>query len=265
MTHPRPRTRSLFDAFMALWVSVMSISAQSGLPAPTPASNQPKYPFPEKLSYRVEWRRILAGTAVLDVKRAQSNMWQTDLDLQSAGLVTRLYAVQDTYKVMSDDRFCTFTSALDAQEGKRHKVTRATFQQARRKLSTEEHDLVKKSTSTTEIDMAPCTREIAGALSALRAATLEPGKSMTMPITNGKKVVNARVEAQAKETLKVGGQSRETIRYEAFLFDDVLYPRKGRLLIWITNDGERVPVQMTLQLGFPIYTIQLFLDKQEKL
>ncbi len=39
-----------------------------------------------------------------------------------------------------------------------------------------------------------------------------------------------------------GGKTYPAIRYEAFVFDDVLYKRKGRLQVWITDDADRLPV-----------------------
>ena len=54
-----------------------------------------------------------------------------------------------------------------------------------------------------------------------------------------------------------------TIRYEAFLFDNVLYQRKGRLWLWMTDDVSRLPVQIRVRLAFPIGNITLMLDKDE--
>ena len=94
---------------------------------------------------------------------------------------------------------------------------------------------------------------------------LEPGHSANLPITDGKKMVNARIEAQSREDLTVSGSSYHTIRYEAFLFDNVLYKRKGRMFIWMTDDADHLPVQFRFQLGFPIGTISLELDKHQRL
>ncbi len=224
-----------------------------------------KFPFPEKLSYRVEWRLIAAGTATVQLSHGTPTDWETKMDLQSAGLVTRLYRVLDTYTVISDDDFCASRSVLDAQEGKRHKLTQLTFENSQHKVDYNERDLLRNTTVRKEIRIAPCTREIVGALTTLRATDLQPGKSITLPVTDGKKLVNVRVEAQSKEKVSVAGKNYQTVRYEAFLFDNVLYQRKGRVLLWITDDTERLPVQIRFQLGFPIGTISLELDKQQKL
>lgn len=224
-----------------------------------------KFPFPEKLTYRVEWRLVTAGTATVDLSRAGSEAWQTNLDIESAGLVTRLYKVLDTYRLTSDSKFCSTGSVLDAQEGKRHTITSLAFEVNRSLVRYEERDLVKNSNNQKELNVPPCTREIVGALAALRTVPIEPGKSVTFSVTDGKKLANARIEAQGRESVALNGKTYQTIRYEVFVFDNVLYKRKGRLFIWISDDGERIPVQFKLQLGFPIGNITVLLDKQQKL
>jgi hypothetical protein len=215
----------------------------------------PQGPVPEKLTYRIEWRLVTAGTANLEFQRAANNGWTIDLNLESAGLVTRLYRVLDKYKVVSNDQFCASSVDLDAQEGKRHTLTHVTFDNTRHKNTTKQK----------ELDIPACTHEIAGALATLSQIDLQPGKSTTLPVTDGKKLVYAKVEAQAKETINIDGKTYPAIRYEAFLFDNVLYKRKGRLFIWTTDGQERTPIQFQIQLGFPIGTISLELEKQQKL
>jgi hypothetical protein len=230
---------------------------------PTPKVS--RFPYPEKLSYRVEWRLVTAGTAIVQLSKPSPDLWELALDLQSAGMVNRLYRVLDRYKVISNNRFCASTSVLDAQEGNRHRLTRLTFENSRHKVEFDERDLINNATSKRVLDIAPCTHDVAGALAAIRSMNVELGHSATLPITDGKKMVNVRIDAQSRENVRVAGKTYHTIRYEVFLFDNVLYKRKGRLFIWLTDDVDRTPVQLRFQLGFPIGTISFALDKQQKL
>jgi hypothetical protein len=236
-----------------------SAPGQQQLPKPS------KFPNPEKLTYRVEWRTITAGAATLELSHGTPADWETKLNIESAGLVTRLYRVLDSYKATSNDKFCGADAVLDAQEGKRHIQTRLKFDNDRHRATYDERNLLKNSSTKKELAIAPCTYEITGALVALRDLKLEPGKSAILPITDGKKIANARVEAQARETITLRGKQYSTIRHEAFLFDNVLYKRKGRLLIWITDDADHIPVQFRLQMGFPIGNITVELEKNQRL
>jgi hypothetical protein len=222
----------------------------------------PSFPFPETLTYRIDWRMVTAGTAKLQLAREQQD-WQIHLALESAGLVSRLYRVTDDYKATVNDQFCGLRSSFEAQEGKRHVIESQQFDNARHKGFFDFHDLVKNQKQHQEIDIAPCTHEIVGALEALRDVKLDPGKALTMPIANGKKMVNARIQAQGKESLTVNGTKYATTRYEAFIFDNVLFRRRGQLLIWLTDDAAHVPVQLQFQMGFPIGNVALELEKAE--
>jgi len=243
--------------FFRLVSMLLSLSAMAQETAPFPA--------PETLFYRIEWRMVTAGQAKLQLERVQQN-WQIILNLESAGLVSRLFRIEDSYKVISNDRFCGESSSFEAREGKRHVTETEQFDNTRHKAVFDMHDLVKNVQEHDEVDIAPCTHEIIGALAFLRLSHLEtPGKSITIPIVNGKKMANARIEAQAKENITVDGKMYSTMRYEAFIFDNVVFRRKGSMLIWLSDDAAHLPVQMRFQMGFPIGTITLELEKAEKM
>jgi hypothetical protein len=72
-----------------------------------------------------------------------------------------------------------------------------------------------------------------------------------------------KVEAQEREEVKVPAGTFKAIRYEASLLNGVIYPRKGRVWIWYTDDVRRLPVQIRLRTGFPVGTVTLELEKQE--
>jgi len=247
--------------FVCALVLLFSTSAS----APGQQQKSFKYPFPEKLSYRIEWRFVTAGNVTVQLSHINAADWQLNMDVQSAGLVTRLYKVDDKYKVVTDQKFCGVQSNLDAEEGKRHKLTSLSFDLPHNKVEYDDHDVLKNTSDKRWLDVPPCTREIAGALASLRLMDVPPGKSATFPITDGKKVAYGKIEAQARENLNIDGKNYQTIRYEAFLFDNVLYKRKGRLFIWLTDDGARIPVQLRFQLGFPIGTVTVELEKQQPL
>jgi hypothetical protein len=230
---------------------------------PLPQSS--KFPYSEKLSFRIEWRLITAGTATLNLKKTGNDIWDTDLKIESAGVLTRLYPVLDSYRVAANSNFCPASAVLDAREGKRHYLTRLTFDGARHRVRTEQRDLVNNTSTGKDLEAQPCTYEIVGALYALRLMNFEPGKSATIPVTDGKKVVNARIDNQARETVSFGGKSYQTLRYEAYLFDNILYRRRGRLFIWVTDDKERIPVQFRVQMGFPVGSVTVQLEKDERL
>ncbi|MGD0201484.1 MAG: DUF3108 domain-containing protein [Bryobacteraceae bacterium] len=210
----------------------------------------------EVLSYRAEWRLIHAGSAQLTWASAEAGGragWAARLRVESAGLVSRFYRVSNDYSSLADSQLCLISSLLRASEGSRRRETSVVFDGAGHKASLTARDLVTNAVSTQEIDIRPCEHDVIGALYRLRAMRLEPGQSIEMPVSDGKRAVMVRVEAQERETIRTDAGAYQTIRYEAFLFNNVLYRRSGRLLVWLTDDSRRLPVQIRIRL--PFYTI----------
>lgn len=232
-----------------------------------PASSLQAPAGAETLYYGVEWRLVRAGTAKLSWSPATAGSSpQINLELRSAGLVNALYRVSDAYAATLAGGFCTSSVLLHAEEGRRRRETRITFDAAHARASYLERDLLKNAVvNQKEIDIAPCTHDVIAGLYRLRATPLAVGRSMEFPISDGKKFVKARVEAQAREQVKTPAGNYQTVRYEVFLFNDILYKRTGRLFVWLTDDDLRVPVQIRVRLQFHVGTITLQLEKQERL
>jgi hypothetical protein len=217
----------------------------------------------EAFQYRVEWRLVRAGKVRLEWKTTNGEH-QARLQLQSGGLVSMLYKVDDLYLSQIDENLCAVSSVLTAREGSRQRETKVTYDSERRKASYLERDLRKDvNLAAHEIDIPACTHDVIAGLYSLRAMQLPVGKSAEIPMSDGKKSVLARVEAQKQETVTTPAGRFRAVRYEAFLFNNVLYRRNGTLQFWLTDDDRRLPVQVRVRLQFPIGAITLQLEKSE--
>jgi hypothetical protein len=225
-------------------------------------------PAKESLSYTIEWRLITAGKAQLDwspARTADGQGWQANLHLESTGLVSKLFRVNDNYTSKLAQDLCAESSYIDAQEGSRHRETVITFDRDDRKASYREKDLLNNSmVATKEIDVPSCVHDVVGGLFKLRTLRLDPGQSTHVPMSDGKKSVMARVEAQQRENVRTPAGTYKTIRYEAFLFNNVLYRRDAHLYVWLTDDARRLPVQIKIRMQFTVGTITLQLQKEQR-
>jgi hypothetical protein len=228
----------------------------------------PGLPEKETLNYRVEWRLIAAGKARLtwDPSPQSSDPgWQLNLHLESTGMVSKLFLVNDDYSALLQADLCTSSSQIRAHEGRRQRESKVTYDREGRKASYLERDLVKNVVvNSHEIDIPGCVHDVIGGLYYLRTLNLQTGQSVQIPVSDGKKSLLARIEAQQREEVKIRSAVYKTIRYEAFLFNKVLYNRSGRLHVWLTDDPRKLPVQIRVRLQFTIGTITLQLDKEEK-
>ena len=224
-------------------------------------------PSRESLSYDVEWRFITAGKARLDFSAlpAPRAGWEARLRLESVGLVSKLYKVEDDYTTILNPALCAEAMQLISHEGSRQRETKVTFDSATRRASYLERDRVKNVTVLAkEIEIPQCVHDVVGGLFYLRTLNLEPGQSSQIPVSDGKKSVSAKVEAQQREDVKTPAGTFKTVRYEIFLFNNVLYSRSAHLYVWLTDDRRKLPVRLRVRMPITIGTLTLELEKHEQ-
>jgi hypothetical protein len=235
----------------------------------TQGENTGTLPPRETLQYRVEWRLIHAGTVKVALQQntaPQSPGGTAQLEIESAGIVAKLYKIKDQYRSSYEGNFCAAESVLNAQEGKRHRETTVKFDQSAKKATYLEKDLLKNTVvKQAEVAIPECVKEILGSLYLLRNSKLQPGQSSSVRISDGKKAPDVKVEAQEWEEITTKAGTFKTIRYEAHLFNGVLYDRNARAYIWISQDEKRLPVQIKLKLSLAVGTITLQLEKEERI
>jgi hypothetical protein len=229
-------------------------------PALMPAAAQEPPQRSERLFYNAEWRFVKAG----EIELAWNGSSGAALKLRTVGFVGHLYRVDNSYKAQFDPGHCILSSLLEAREGRRHKETRVTFDRQALRASYHEREVNKDApVAVKEIDIPACVHDVLGALEQLRLKRPEPGAALAFPVTDGKKVVPARVEALGKELVRTPLGQFPSTRYEAFLFSGVLYRRTGRLFVWISDDGRRLPVQVKIQLPFYVGNVTIQLERVE--
>lgn len=213
--------------------------------------------------YGVEWRLVRAGVARVTWSPAPGGLQQADLHLESAGLVSKLYRVNDQYRSAFDAELCGINVLFQAEEGKRRRETKISFDREG-KVSYLEKDLVKNTVVLEkELKTTPCVHEYLGALRKLQMLKLEPGQSTTVPLTDGKKFAEVKVDAQEREQVKTPSGTFSAMRYEIHMFDNVIVNRKANMHVWITDDPRRLPVQLRVRLSVLVGTITLQLEKIE--
>jgi hypothetical protein len=236
-------------------------------PSPAPADAKPdplvlKTLSPvEKLTFDVEWRLVHAGTVIIESQKAHA-----DMKIESAGLVSSLYKVNDTYTVDYDEPFCAGHSLMDSQEGKRHHESKTTFDRVNNRASFLERDVLKDVVlHSDEVAIPNCVHEVIGAFLRLRAQPVEPGQSTQLPMSDGRRTAAVRVDAQGREEIKTPAGAFRTVRYEVHMLNSVIYTRRGQVFVWLSEDPLHLPVQIRLRMQFPIGTVTLQLLKEEHL
>ena len=166
-------------------------------------------PAKESFTFNIDWRLFNAGKAKVDLTtttqpRAES---QIKLHLESTGFVSKLFKVEDDYTVQMNGNLCAELVNMISQEGSRLRETRITFDGEAKKASYLERDRAKNNAVvlSQETEIPSCVHDVVGALFFLRTLNLEPGQSTQIPVSDGKKSVMVKVEAQAREEVARDG------------------------------------------------------------
>jgi len=241
---------------LRLWLSVLVCTAGA-------LAQRSELPARETLTYNIEWRLITAGKANLAWRQDRDDA-NIDVRVESVGLVSKLFRVEDDYQARLGAGGCSETARLTSQEGNRERETRITFDGAAHRADYLERDRLRNTVLLQHsIEIPSCVHDVVGGLYFMRSLNLEPGQSTTMPVSDGKKFAMAKVEAQAREDVKMPEGVFHTIRYEIFLFNNVLYRRPAHVDLWLTDDRRKLPVEIRVRMQFTIGTITLLLEKHE--
>jgi hypothetical protein len=224
-------------------------------------------PAKETLYYSIDWRLFTAGKARVELTTTPQPRpgYQVNLHLESIGIVSKLFKVEDDYSANMSSAYCAQSLQMTTHEGSRLRETKIAFDAEAKKASYLERDRARNNAIvlSQETDIPPCVHDVIGGLFFIRTLNLEPGQSTQIPVSDGKKSVMVKVEAQAREDVKTPEGTFKTIRYEVYLFDGVLYRRSAHVNVWVSDDRRKLPVQIRVRMTFTIGTITLLLEKHE--
>ncbi len=86
-----------------------------GSPSSPPTIPSPKRLSGKNLEYEVEWRLVNAGRAKLSIAPSSGdskNKREMKLHLESTGLVSRLFHVNDDYTVVATENYCALSTFM---------------------------------------------------------------------------------------------------------------------------------------------------------
>lgn len=236
---------------------------------PLPAQQQPDPPFGpgERLHYAVEWRLLPAGHAELwlDADRTPG-FWKVMARANSTGYVSNLYKVEDEYtSTFSRESFCSSGIRKTIHEGDRHREVDIRFDPRRLLGFLRERDTAGSTPPRQEQFAVPaCVHDILSAFYYVRKLPLATGKSFDFPLNDGGRTLSIRLEVQALEEVETEIGTFEAFRVEPDVFSGQLFQQKGRLFVWLSNDEQRIPVQLRAQIGVGTIVASLSSIEREK-
>ncbi len=82
----------------------------------------------------------------------------------------------------------------------------------------------------------------------VRTLPLQASTTVTARVFASRKNWELEVKVLGRETLETALGRRETLKVEPLLKFEGIFQRKGRMIVWLTDDAERIPVQMKSEI-----------------
>jgi hypothetical protein len=208
----------------------------------------------ETLTYDVDWSIFPAGKVVASLpagREKPGSPYEVKTTARSQGFVSLLYNVQDEYNSFFDPRtLCSDRIVKTVNEGRRHKQTEIVFNYARGLALLDERDPTKPDAPTKHDENAipGCAEDVLSAFYFLRRQPLEIGKSIRLEVNDGSRTQQVIVEVQAREQIQTSLGNMAAIRVEPRVFGQLI-PRKGRMLIWFSEDPKRLPLRIKMMIS----------------
>lgn len=268
-----------FSRWLALSIAlaIVAIPANNTLArkADTLAPANPKLPFSlsEELEYEGEFSRlILRGVNIanltfkLSTPSNASNSPQTfriSTEVLSKGLVTKIFGLKFREQVDSTVALVPFgaqtTIKLDEQ-GKRVRTSETVFDSAAGTVTYTERDPNEpnKPPRVVTAPLSGAVQDIASVFYYLRTQKLEPGKTITVQVSDSGQVYSLPVKISAGKKIKTVIGKVNTIKIEPDMFGEgKMIRNNATLVIWMTDDHRHIPVQAQIKAQIGTVDIKL--------
>jgi Protein of unknown function (DUF3108) len=241
---------------IAIAIVFLAMGASDGGAQSSQNKPQPFRPG-ETLTYDVNWSVFPAGklTATLSRdKQIPDDSYKVTTTADSQGFVSLLYKVQDEFQsVFNPQTLCSIQISKQINEGGRHKITKITFDRDRGLAILDEHDVGGGDgpPKHDEHEIPSCAQDIITAFYYVRSQPLRVGQNLKLAINDGSKtkVVVAAITGRKKIQTPLG--DHDALRVEPSVFGNLYEKKKGKIVIWFSDDEYHFPLRIraSLKLG----------------
>jgi hypothetical protein len=221
-----------------------------------------KLPFlpGEKLLYDVSWSHFLtAGVGEISVSEGKPVDGRSTYDIEmigrSIGFVDALYTVRDVTRGSLDiERMRGVESVIHIHENTYRKVKRIRFDREKSVAMYRIDDDPEE-----EFPIKPDTQGPISTLFVVRTMRdrLTPGATFSISLFDDKILYDLQLKVLRKETLDIEAGKVDTIVVEADLKTEGVFRRRGKLVVWFSDDEAMAPVQMRSKLVIGSFFVTL--------
>lgn len=219
----------------------------------------------EKLTFKIRYGFIRAGTATMSVKENtelnRRPVYLLQTTAQSAATFSWIYTVDDIVNSFLDKqglfswkfekrlREGGYKADLTVNYLPEDSLARVNFVRYK-----SDDDIRRKKY---DVKTPPFVVDILGAFYYIRTLPLEVGKSFYLTNHDNKKVYELEVKVYRREIVEVEAGKFLCLLIEPLMKGEGIFKNKGRLKVWVTDDKYKIPVQMKTEIVVGHLTTEL--------
>ncbi len=207
----------------------------------------------EKLTFVIRYGVIHAGTAIMSipniVKIKNQPCYHIVTEAKSNRFFSTFFKVRDRVESFMDmDGLFTWRYEKHLREGRFKADQYVEYDQFKRLAITNKKDTLR---------IPPCIQDVLTSFYYIRTMNLEVGKSIFIDNHADRKLYPLEIKVHTRERIKVKAGTFDCIVVEPLLRSDAIFKQRGRLLIWLTDDSRKFPVQMKSKVMIGSITAEL--------
>jgi len=207
----------------------------------------------EKLSFVIRYGVVVAGSSTMSipniVTRQHRECFQIQTEARSSSFFSAFFKVRDkVISYLDKNGLYTWGFEKHLQEGtyRAHQIV--------------DYDQIHGwavSNSRDSLQIPPCVQDVLTSFYFIRTQKLQVGKSLFLDNHADNKLYPLEIKVHKRETIKVRAGKFDCLVVEPILRASGIFKSKGRLLVWLTDDERKIPVQMKSKIIIGYITAEL--------
>lgn len=222
-----------------------------------PLKSEPIFKVGEVLQYRLKYGFITAAEATIKVQESElmfdaKPTFKLVVDAQTSGSFDIFYKIRDHYDSYIDKKtLLPYFYQENIREGGYRRTDKARFSQAQKKVVSNRGTFSTPTTQTFDLVSAYYFAR------SLDISKLKVGESFKLNYFLGDEISQLEIQYVGKEVVKSKLGNIRCLKFSPSIQPGRIFRKDSRLYLWITDDGNRVPVKAEVEILVGSVTMEL--------
>ncbi|RZL17096.1 MAG: DUF3108 domain-containing protein [Pedobacter sp.] len=218
---------------------------------------EPVFQEGEVLQYKLKYGFITAAEATVkvlpsDLKFDNKSTYRLSVDVQSSGTFDVFYKIRDHYDSYIDKTELTpYFYQENVREGSYRRQDKARFHQDSKKVVSNRGTFTTPTTQTFDLFSSYYFAR------SLDLSKIKVGDKFTINYFLGDEISKLEIEYVGKEVVKSKLGKIRCLKFSPSINPGRVFRKDSRLYLWITDDGNRVPVKASVEIVVGSATLEL--------